>query len=326
MTDKAIAVQLMLKMKYLQRLSVASVMAILLIISASFFIKSTEKTQTASNQQDCKSWKTEISQHKTTLITKALCVRHYFLLILVSSAPANFIRRNLIRQTWGTDSNVEPRWRTFFLLGQTRNETLTVLLETEEKSYGDIIRGNYFEHYWNQSLKVEMGFEWAARYCQFSFLLKADDDVFVNTKDLILLLQRSTPKNRLYMGKVQLNAKVRRYGKFNVSYDEYAGLTYPSYCSGAGFVLSYDVVDCLVPLFDVANPFRIDDTYVGILVNKVGITPVDHRRFIFPFTNYDDCYFVPHTLVQHRAVGQCLIRLFRMHSKVFYDSILGSFF
>ena len=324
MSDKATAVQLMLKIKSLQLLFVTGVMAALL--SAFIFIKSTEKTQAAFPQWDCKSWKTEISQHKTTLMTKAACARHCFLLILVSSAPANFKRRNLIRQTWGTDSNVEPRWRTFFLLGQTRNETLTVLLETEEKSYGDIIRGNYFEHYWNQSLKVEMGFEWAARYCQFSFLLKADDDVFVNTKDLILLLQRASPKNRLYMGKVQFNPKVRRYGKFSVSYDEYSGSTYPSYCSGAGFVLSYDVVDCLVPLFDVANPFRIDDAYVGILVNKVGITPVHQRWFIFPDTNYDDCYFLPNSLVQHRVVGQCLIKLFRIHSKGFYDSILGSFY
>ena len=324
MSDKAIAVQLMLNMKYLQRLFVAAVMATLL--SALIFIKSTEKTQAASNQQDCKSWKTEIFQHKTTLMTKAACSRHYFLLILVSSAPANFKRRNLIRQTWGTDSNVEPRWRTFFLLGQTRNQIQTTILKVEEKSYGDIIRGNYFEHYWNQSFKIEMGFEWAARYCQFSFLLKTDDDVFVNTKDLILLLQRSTPKNRLYMGKVQLNAEVRRFGLYNVSYDEYSGSTYPSYCSGAGFVLSYDVVDCLVPLFDVVNPFRIDDIYVGMLVNKVGITPVDHRRFIFPDNYIDNCSFVPHTIVQHRAVGQCLIRLFIMHSKGFNDPILGSFY
>ena len=46
-----------------------------------------------------------------------------------------------------------------------------------------------------------MGFEWAARYCNFSFLLKADDDVFVNNKDFTILLQReSTPKTGLYMG------------------------------------------------------------------------------------------------------------------------------
>jgi len=60
-------------------------------------------------------------QHKTTLLTKTVCARHYPLLILVSSAPANFERRYLIRQTWGADSSTIPHWKTYFLLGQTRD-------------------------------------------------------------------------------------------------------------------------------------------------------------------------------------------------------------
>ena len=128
------------------------------------------------------------------------------------------------------------------------------------------------------------------------------------------------------MGKEQFYPEVRRHGKFSVSYEEYSGSTYPSYCSGAGFVLSYDVVECLAPLFNVRNPFRIDDTYVAILVNKASITPVHHSWFTFPDTNYGDCYYVPNTLIQHRVVGQCLIKLFKMHSKDFYSSNLNSFF
>ena len=95
-------------------------------------------------RHDFKSWKTS-PQHKTTLITKNACERDYFLLILVSSAPANLERRNLIRQT-------------------------------KNNMYGDMIRADYYEHYWNQSLKIQMAFEWASRYCNISYLLKADDN------------------------------------------------------------------------------------------------------------------------------------------------------
>ena len=71
-------------------------------------------------RHDCKSWKAS-PQHKTSLITRTTCVGKYFLLILVSSAPANFERRKLVRQTWGTDNNLTaPQWKTYFLLGQTR--------------------------------------------------------------------------------------------------------------------------------------------------------------------------------------------------------------
>ena len=299
-----------------------------LIVIYYLVVKYNKKTQTSSIQ-DCKSWK-KTSQHRTTLITKTACGQHYFLLVVVSSAPAHFERRNLIRQTWGTANSTNannPLWRTFFLLGQTRNPTQASLIEKEEKDFGDIIQGDYYEHYWNQSFKMEMGFEWAARYCSFSFLLKADDDVLVNTMDLVLHLQQeSTPKERLYMGYVHVKPEVRRSGKHKISFDEFAGTTYPDYCSGAGFVLSYDAVECLVPIFDVVKPFRIDDAYVGILVNQVGITPVHHSGFVLPTSYYDDCYFVPKTLIQHRAIGPCLIKLYSMHSKRFYDVGLGSYY
>ena len=265
---------------------------------------------------DCTSW-TTTSQHKTALITKTACAQQYFLLILVSSAPENFDRRDLIRQTWGAYDTFSSNWKTFFLLGKTRNQAQSDLIKTESNKYGDVIHGNYYEHYWNQSLKVQMAFEWAARYCSFSFLLKADDDVFVNTRRLIDVLRlKSTPKKGLYMGKVNHNPIAQRgKGKWRVSYIEYSGKHYPDFCSGGGFVMSYDVIECLVPLFDVIEPYRIDDVYIGMLANKTGVTPVDHGGFVMPYRDYDDCNVVPNTLVQHQALGDCLMTLFRVHNK-----------
>ena len=280
-------------------------------------------------RHDCKSWRKKIPQHKTTLITKTTCERDYFLLILVSTAPGNLERRNLIRQTWGTDRDLTaPQWKTYFLLGQTRNKTQSDLLQPENSLYGDMIRADYYEHYWNQSLKIQMAFEWAARYCNFSYLLKADDDVLVNTKDLIKFLQRrSTPNKGLFVGTLHHNPKVRREGKWNVSYEEYNHTYYPDFCSGAGFVMSPDVIECLVALFDTIKPYRMDDVYVGMLANESGVIAVDHSGFYMPTEDYDDCIFVPNTLVQHRATGQCLLKLLRMHGKDFrYGTNLGSYF
>ena len=282
-------------------------------------------------RHDCKSWKTS-PRHKTSLITKTPCTRKYFLLILVSSAPENVERRSFIRQTWGPNTNKAVDWKTYFLLGQSRDPTQSDLLKTEDSIYGDIIRADYYEHYWNQSLKIQMAFEWAARYCNFSYLLKADDDVLVNTIDLVNVLQRlSTPKQGLFMGKLHHNVKASRDGKFSVSYQEYNHTHYPDFCSGAGFVMSYDVVESLVPLFDVIKPYRLDDVYVGMLANRSGVTPVGHKGFIIPFSyDVDDCNYVPNTLVLHRAIGQCLFKLFRLHSRDFrdyhYGTKLGSYF
>ena len=276
-------------------------------------------TRTGTPYLDCKPWNIKTSQHKSTLITKTTCVRHYFLLIFVSSAPANFGRRNLIRQTWGNDSNVDSQWITFFLIGQTRNQTHSALIKQEEKIYSDIIRGNYFEAYYNQSFKIEMGFEWAVRYCRFSFLLKTDDDVFVRPKQLSLLLQKaSTPTKRLYMGKVQDRAFAQRENdsKHFVSYEEYRDVYLPPFCSGGGFVLSYDVVECFVSLFNETSPLRrFDDVYLGLFAKKIGVAAVHHDSFYIPGTVDDSCHFVSYVLLQHRATGQCMNNLHKWHSE-----------
>lgn len=307
------------------KLLIKLTMAAALMTALTSFLANLSPKSLVSLRKNCNSWKATQSQHKTTLISKTVCLQNYFLLVLVSSAPSHFGRRYLIRQTWGTDKTSVPEWKTYFLVGQTKNQTDSDLLKAENKIHGDIIRANYSEHYWNQSLKVAMGFEWAARYCKFSYLLKADDDVLVNTNDLITRLQRpSTPKNGLYMGKINRNAEVRRYGKFSVSHKEYAGSVFPDYCSGGGFILSYDVVECMVPSFEVINPFRIDDVYVGIIAHELGLTPVHHSWFLFPNSNYDDCFFTPNVLVQHQVLGQCLIEQLHMHSVDFYSFWLGS--
>ena len=180
-------------------------------------------------------------------ITNPVCARHYPLLIVVSSAPANFERRYLIRQIWGADNNIVPQCKTYFLLGQTRDPARSDLLKRENSIYGDMIRADYYEHYWNQSqLKIQMAFKWATRYCNFSYLLKADDDVLVNAKRLVDVLKlKTTPKKGLYMGKLHHNPSAGQEGKWRVSYEEFNGTTYPDFCSGAGFVMSYDVVERL---------------------------------------------------------------------------------
>ena len=89
-------------------------------------------------------------------------------------------------------------WKTVFLLGHAVGDSiLNEYLEAEGKIHRDLIRGAQKEHYHNLTLKTQTGLEWASKYCDFEFLLKADDDVFVN------------PYNRLdYLGKPELYGKV----------------------------------------------------------------------------------------------------------------------
>lgn len=88
----------------------------------------------------------KLLQHRTTLITTTSCGRPYFLLVLVSSAPFNVPRRRDIRLTWGIDSVLNPRRKTFFLVAQTRNQTESDALLKEDERSRDLIRADYYEH------------------------------------------------------------------------------------------------------------------------------------------------------------------------------------
>ena len=124
------------------------------------------------------------------------------------------------------------------------------------------------------------------------------------------------------MGRLQHNPIVQRGGKWRVSYEEYSGTRYPDFCSGAGFVMSYDVVESVVPLFDVIKPYRMDDVYIGMLAEKLGVTAVNHKGFVISGRRRDNekCKFVANTFVQHQAIGECLIRLFINHKNFTFSS------
>lgn len=244
-------------------------------------------------------------QHRTTLITTRSCEHNYFLLILVSSAPANVERRDYIRSTWAVDKNnvFKPRWKTVFLVAQTKIQDESESLVKENEAHTDLIRADYYDHYWNQTLKLLMGFEWAARYCNFSFLLKTDDDVFVNFPKLIFYLnETTTPTENVYMGNLINTPCASRHGKWEIFKEEYSEERYPDYCSGFGFILSYDVVATFVEVFDVVPNFRIDDVYIGILAHKIGIKAVHNDGFV-PSCLSNSA--LADTLVRHGTLKYC---------------------
>ncbi|XP_078374402.1 beta-1,3-galactosyltransferase 5-like [Oculina patagonica] len=256
--------------------------------------------------------KVEPLPHRTYLISRKRCTEKLFLLIMVFTAPANFDRRNIIRKTWASDPSLKARWKTMFLLGQAVGDsTEKKYLEDEGLKYGDFIRGTQNENYYNLTLKTQMGVEWAAKYCDFQFLLKADDDVFVNPYRLMEYLGNSdTPKTELYLGRVASSGIVHRRGKYAVSVEEYNGTRYPAFCNGPAYLLSWDLVNKLVDLFDVKKPLKLEDVYIGTLVDKLGVKPVRHRGFRLLQFGSSSCKHYSDTVVYHKASIQCTEELF----------------
>ena len=257
----------------------------------------------------------EALPHRTRLITRTRCTQKVFLLIMVFTAPAHFDKRKVIRKTWASDPSMKTRWKTVFLLGQAAGDNVqSEYLEAEGMMHKDLIRGAQKDDYYNLTLKTQMGLEWASKYCAFEFLLKADDDVFINPYKLMDYLKKpDTPKTKLYTGQCWHGAIPMRGGKYGVSLEEYNKTKYPDFCPGPAYLLSSDLVHKLVEMFDVSKkPFKLEDVYIGMLIEKMGdvkARPNPWFRYVGP------CKLTPDTISHHSVSVNCMEELFNLAMK-----------
>ncbi|XP_012280585.1 beta-1,3-galactosyltransferase 5 [Orussus abietinus] len=225
------------------------------------------------------------------------------LLMMIHSAPANFPKRLVVRETWGHRTNSVV---VLFLVGYSNDYQLR--LEEENKIYGDLIQGNFLDAYRNMTYKHVMALKWAAYHCPSAkYVLKLDDDVFVHVPAMLEFLTHSLSPlgaRRLILCDRFPTAAVKRSwrSKWRVSPQEYPGRSYPSYCSGYAILYSPDSVFLLYREAQRQPYFWIDDVHVtGILARRVNLTktsacplvltakamknflqnPKSHREFIF---------------------------------------------
>ena len=111
--------------------------------------------------------------------------QHFF--ISVISSTKNFKRRNRIRNAWVRHLNASASYA--FVMGRTTNETVQKLIEKESDIFGDIIQIDMVDTYFNLAIKVAALLNWINSYCPLiPFVLKCDDDVYVNVENLAAVL------------------------------------------------------------------------------------------------------------------------------------------
>ena len=257
--------------------------------------------------------------HITQLTTTRRCQKKYDLIILVSSDPTHSSERDVIRKTWGNNSDTgrvgrppfNPSWKTVFVVGNHKNRSISEAVSKENILHKDLILGDFEDDFYNLALKIQVGFEWSIKYCKYEYLLKADDDVFINIANLFLFLSEpSTPKTELYAGNIVYTANPQREGKYAVTEKEYSRPVYPRYASGGGFVLSRDVVERMIQHFNVVDPFKIDDVYVGMMVLKAGVDVTHNANFEMFQDDSKQCEFKRKEIVHHRVHDrECMLKL-----------------
>nr|XP_056706181.1 UDP-GalNAc:beta-1,3-N-acetylgalactosaminyltransferase 1 [Euleptes europaea] len=238
-----------------------------------------------------------------------------FLVILVTSRPADVKARQAIRITWG----FEKSWwgnqvQTMFLLGQgEKDDSSTLSIEDESILYGDIIRQDFLDTYDNLTLKTIMAFRWVAEFCSNTqYVMKTDSDVFIHTGNLVKFLLKQNASENFITGYPLINNPPHRglFKKVYISYDEYPFNVYPLYCSGLGYILNSRLACRVYEMMHHVKPIKFEDVYVGICLNILGESvyiPEDAELFFLYRINFDICKY-KHLIAVHGISSHEMIR------------------
>ncbi|XP_055378511.1 beta-1,3-galactosyltransferase 1-like isoform X2 [Condylostylus longicornis] len=200
------------------------------------------------------------------------------------------------------------------------NETIS-RLKVESEQYGDLIQEDFVDTYNNLTLKSVMMLKWIQQKClkKMKFVLKCDDDTFVNVPNLLHFLLGGTipvykdtlkmfdsktvnalaPSNRmiksrdLLIGYMFCDAKPISdiTNKWYTPMYMYAGEKYPNYLSGSGYLMSTDVVGKLYDASLNVSIFHLEDVYVtGICAEKAKVKRRHNPLFIFHHSHVSCSY------------------------------------
>ncbi|CAL4122268.1 unnamed protein product, partial [Meganyctiphanes norvegica] len=216
---------------------------------------------------------------------------HIFFIFIIHSHPNHFRQRQAIRETWGGKKQLDDGWesRTIFMLGSHDDSDIqngllnvTYLVQQEAERHHDIVVGSFHDQYHNLTYKHIMGLRWVSHNCpQAKYVVKADDDAFINILSLQDLMHRTfgkylaIPHNTLACHVLPVGTSPKRTGKWAVTKDDYPWDEYPSYCAGLAYLLTPRLAGHLVRASHVPAPpapprIWVDDVWVtGLLAESL---------------------------------------------------------
>jgi len=177
--------------------------------------------------------------HVTTLksIIDPPQVPRYKLLVLVISAVKNHKRRDAIRVTWGSSAGSLENVKVLFVSSRDQH------LNAEKLVHDDVLEVDVPDEYQLLTQKLLESLD-GVRDMSFEYLLKCDDDSFVNLPRVVSELER-VPANGFYWGYFSGAARVHTAGKWKETKWTMCDFYLP-FALGGGYVLSKDLVMFIV--------------------------------------------------------------------------------
>ena len=224
--------------------------------------------------------------------------RNLTLVICVPVRRSGRLRRDSIRATWGSygfrgHNASKPSIALLFFIGAgnvNESEDVQKNITEEFRQFGDIVQDSYVDSYKNLSLKSLSIVRWAAKFCRgdTSYILKADDDMYINIPLLVSLLRNTSSlrpwKPPFLLGHVSVERKPHRRPNsyWYTSLEVYPDKFYPPYVGGASYAMTSSAAAGIARAARGVHVFWLEDVYVtGMCSRLAGVELVHDDRFFW---------------------------------------------
>ncbi|XP_053567053.1 UDP-GalNAc:beta-1,3-N-acetylgalactosaminyltransferase 2 [Bombina bombina] len=151
----------------------------------------------------------------------------------------------------------------------TALEKEDALLQKESTTFEDIIFVHVVDTYRNVPSKLLQFYKWTVEFTSFEFLLKTDDDCYIDMENVFNMIDHKKLKSaNTWWGNFRLNWAVDRTGKWQEL--EYLSPAYPAFACGSGYVISKDIVQWLASNSDKLKTYQGEDVSMGIWMSAIG--------------------------------------------------------
>lgn len=175
--------------------------------------------------------------------------------------------------------------RTLFMLGvNLKDLTMKDKIDEESKLYGDIIQENFIDNYQNSTIKIGMMLKWISNNCihNVKYIMKLDDDVYVNVHKLIYKLINMPNPPKVLIGKLITNDKPNRYklSKYYSPLHMYPFKKHPSFLCGSAYLMTLEAAISIYQKALMTPIYHLEDVYyAGICARLAEISLVHSNAF-----------------------------------------------
>ncbi|KAH3839673.1 beta-1,3-galactosyltransferase 1-like [Dreissena polymorpha] len=225
-----------------------------------------------------------LPKHVVWVGKKTACSKNTDLFVYIPSKMENFMRRRLIRRTWGSVKSVNSISITVvFILGKPVDSNEQLMLNNEQLVHEDIIQVDVHEHYRNLSVKAVAALSWIHERCKhIRYVMKVDDDIFVNifelTRNLLPQLHPDSLSVACHVVPAGISPIVRsENSRWYIPENLLSGRKYfPAFCSGYTVVMTAKTTQELYKNSLKQPILPVDDVYTfGILAEHLNVTFMD---------------------------------------------------